>query len=164
MIKMAPVQYEQITLKGGLDQITPTLSLKPGVCRDAVNFESLEFGGYGRIGGYERYSGQPAPSAAVFSLLYVAAFTNIPSAGQTITNGAATGYIVAVGSNYVAVTKVVGSFITGDALLVGATPIGTSIDPVGALTPLLNAQYLNQAASAYRQVLSGDSRRLVIRP
>lgn len=150
MIKMAPVSYEQITLKGGLDQITPTLSLKPGVCRDAVNFECLEFGGYGRIGGYERYSGQPAPSAAVYSLLYVASFTNVPSAGQTITNGAATGYIVAVGGDYVAITKVVGSFVTGDALLVGATPIGTSIDPVGALTPQLNAQYLNQAAGVYR--------------
>lgn len=150
MIQMSPVNYELIALNGGLDQITPTLSLKPGVCRDAVNFEALEFGGYGRIGGYERFSGQPSPSAAVFSLLYVSSFTNVPSVGQTITNGTATGYIVGVGTNYVAITKVVGVFATGNALTVGATAIGTMIDPQGSVSALLNAQYLNQAASAYR--------------
>jgi len=150
MIKMAPVQYEQITLKGGLDQITPTLSLKPGVCRDAVNFEALEFGGYGRIGGYERFSGQPAPSAGVYTLLYVAAFTNTPAAGETITNGVATGRIIAVGADYVAITKVSGTFTTGDPLLVGATPIGTLVDPGTAPSLQLNAQYQNLAAAVYR--------------
>lgn len=150
MINMVPVNYEPITLKGGLDQITPTLSLRPGVCRDAVNFECLEFGGYGRIGGYERYSGQPSPSKATFSLLYVSTLTNTPSVGQTITNGAATGYIIAVGTNYVAITKATGTFATGNALLVGATPIGTVIAPQGALTAQVNAQYSNLSASVYR--------------
>jgi hypothetical protein len=152
MIKMPPVEYEQIQLQGGMDQITPTLSLKPGVCRDAVNYECLEFGGYGRIGGYERFSGQPSPSAAVYALLYVDSFTNTPSAGQTIENGTATasGYIIAVGSNYIAYTKSTGSFTVGDTLKVGATDIGTQVDPDGAVSSQLNAQYLNLAANAYR--------------
>jgi hypothetical protein len=152
MIKMPPVEYEVIALGGGLDQITPTLSLKPGVCRDAVNYECLEFGGYGRIGGYERYSGQPAPSAAVYALLYVAIFTNTPTVGQTITNAGATatGYVIAVGSNYIVFTKATGSFATGDTLKVGATVIGTLIDPQGAVSSQLNAQYLNLAANVYR--------------
>ena len=38
--QFAKVQYALIPLGGGLDQVTPTLSLKPGVARDAVNFEA----------------------------------------------------------------------------------------------------------------------------
>lgn len=150
--QMPPVNYELIALAGGVDQITPTLALKPGVLRDAVNFEALEYGGYGRIGGYERYNGKPAPSSAVYALLYVAGFASVPSVGQTITNaaGTATGYIIAVGANYLAYTKATGGFNTGDVLKVGATVIGTQIAPQGAMSPQLNAAYLNLAASAYR--------------
>lgn len=159
MIKMPPVQYEVISLGGGLDQITPTLSLKPGVCRDAANFECLEFGGYGRIGGYERYSGQPKPSAGIYSLLYVASFTNTPLVGQTITNAAATasGYIIAVGGDYIAFTKAAGTFTAGDTLKVGATVIGTQIAQPGALSSQLNARYLGLAANVYRADISAPT-------
>ena len=146
------VFYETMALKGGLDQITPTLSLPPGVLRDALNFECLENGGYGRIGGYERYSGQPAPSDAVYALLYVSSFTNTPSVGQTITNAGATatGTIIAVGNNYIAYTEATGAFTIGDTLKVGATVIGTLITPQGAMSSSVNAQYVNLAANVYR--------------
>lgn len=152
MITMPTVNYDLVALAGGLDQITPTLSLKPGVCRDSVNFECLEFGGYGRIGGYERYSGQPKPSAALYFLLYVTTFTNIPAVGQIITNqtGTATGQIIAVGSNFIAATKAVGSFVTGNTLKVGATTIGTLIASQGGMSAAVEAQYLNLAAKVYR--------------
>lgn len=158
-MQMPPVKYDMILLRGGLDQITPTLSLKAGFCRDALNFECLELGGYGRIGGYERFSGQPSPSSAVYSLLYVAAFSSIPLVGQTIANAGATatGYIVAVGSNYVAYTKATGSFATGDVLKVGATVIGTLIVPMGSVSPALNAGYLNLSASAYRSDIAAPA-------
>jgi hypothetical protein len=129
MIPMPPVKYERMTLAGGMDQITPTLSLPPGVVRDALNFECLEMGGYGRIGGYERYSGKPSPSDAVYTTLWITTFTNTPAVGATITNGTATGVIIAVGVNYVAITKQVGAFAVGDSLTVGATPIGTMVAP-----------------------------------
>lgn len=64
MIKMAPVQYDTIILDGGLDLITPTLRLKPGVLSDSSNFEVAVAGGYARIEGYERFDGQAAPSSA----------------------------------------------------------------------------------------------------
>ena len=150
MIPMPPVKYERIALVGGMDQITPTLSLPPGVVRDALNFECLETGGYGRIGGYERYSGKPSPSDAVYALLWVASFTNVPAVSSTITNGTATGVIIAVGTNYVAITKQSGSFAIGDALTVGGTPIGTSIAPTTTLSSAVNAQLVNLAANAYR--------------
>ena len=60
-----PVQYDLIRLSGGLDQVTPTLSLQPGVARRAANFECSINGGYTRIAGYERFDGRPSPSAAL---------------------------------------------------------------------------------------------------
>ena len=53
-----------IFLNGGLDEVTPPFELKPGVCRKMLNFEQSVFGGYRRIGGYERLDGQQKPSAA----------------------------------------------------------------------------------------------------
>lgn len=151
-IQMAPVLYEAIQLKGGMDQITPTLSLPPGYCRDSLNHEALETGGYGRIAGYERFSGQPKPSDAIYSLLWVSGFMNIPTVGQTITNATAlgTGQIIAVGSNYIAYTKATGAFTVGDTLKVGATVIGTMIAAAGGMTPEIDASYLNLAADVYR--------------
>ena len=153
------VQHETMAMKGGLDQITPTLSLPPGVLRDALNFECLENGGYGRIGGYERYSGEPSPSDAIYALLYVTSFTNTPSVGQTITNSGATatGYIIAVGTNYIAYTKETGTFVIGDTLKVGATVIGTLITPQGAMSSAVNAQYVNLAAAAYRSDITAPT-------
>jgi hypothetical protein len=69
---MPRVMYEMIALKGGLDLITPTLSLKPGVARDALNYECNVTGGYTRIAGYERFDGHASPSTAVYVILSVA--------------------------------------------------------------------------------------------
>jgi len=63
------VQYDLIRLMGGMDQVTPTLSLKPGVVRRATNFECAITGGYTRIAGYERFDGRPSPSAALYNIL-----------------------------------------------------------------------------------------------
>ena len=45
MDRMPRVLYDLIQLKGGLDQVTPTLSLPPGVVRRAANFEASITGG-----------------------------------------------------------------------------------------------------------------------
>ncbi len=52
------VQYDLIRLAGGLDQVTPTLTLPPGFARKAANFECNVSGGYTRIAGYERFDGR----------------------------------------------------------------------------------------------------------
>lgn len=164
-MQMPSVQYELIALEGGLNQISPTLAMSSGACKNASNFECLEFGGYGRIGGYERFSGQVAPSSASYTPLFINAFTNIPTVGQTITNVAAlvTGYIIAVESGYVIATKLTGSFAIDDVLMVGASVIGTVVAPSTAITSRLNARYTNLAANAYREDIvkptgSGDIR------
>jgi hypothetical protein len=144
---------------GGLDLLTPTLALQPGAMRDCLNFECSQNGGYGRIVGYERFDGHHSPSDAIFSLVQVVSFTNIPSLGDSITQATtgATGVVVAintVGTPYVILTKVTGTFDFASLLSVGATPIGNATTVTVVLTAMLIAQYTAAAADAYRSDIS----------
>lgn len=103
---------------GGLDLLTPNLSLHPGACRDIQNFEVSQNGGYGRIGGYERFDGRAAPSDASFTIVQVASFVNVPSVGDRVeqASSGATGTVAAVndtpGTYYMIVTETTGTFDT----------------------------------------------------
>lgn len=152
--RMSKVDYEPVYMRGGWDLSTPTLQLYPGALRDVQNFEmtATVAGGYQRIAGYERFNGEPSPSASSFSFIQVASFVNVPSVGQTLTGGtsSATGIILAVTGTYIIVTKQTLSFINTEALFVGATPIGNATPTTIALSPKLSAQYLQLAADLYR--------------
>ncbi len=152
MIKTVTVKYNIVQLKGGLDQITPTLNLPPGVVRDGVNFECSPSGGYSRVTGYERFDGHTSPSSAAYTLIQIDSFTNVPSVGNTITNqtGTPTAKVIVVTSQYIIVTKVTGTFSVGDTIKVGATVIGTYSTQTIMLTSLQDAQYINLAADDYR--------------
>jgi hypothetical protein len=151
--KAVPVQYDLITLAGGLDLVTPTLSLPPGVARDAVNFEVSVLGGYTRIAGYERYDGQPNPSDALYNLITVDDVSSI-SVGDTIENllSTASGFVIAINADTVVYTKASGSFIAGEDLYVSGSPVAevTAIGGSVAVDPATAAQYTNLAADAYR--------------
>ena len=103
---------------GGLDLLTPPLRLHPGAVRDILNFEVALNGGYSRIGGYERYNGLPAPSAATFFIVQVATYVTVPSVGEQIAQASsgATGTVAFVsnapGAYYMVVTETTGSFDT----------------------------------------------------
>src|SRR5574340_39105 len=154
-IPMSEVKYDVTPLGGGLDQLTPTMALAPGVCRDARNYECAVTGGYSRIAGHERYDGRAKPSGATYTIVQVSAFTNTPSVGQTLTGNTsgATGYIIVVGANYVGLTQIVGSFTNTEVVKVGATTIGTAVERTVVISSLLNAQYLNLAADVYRALI-----------
>lgn len=145
-----PVKYEVISLKGGLDQVTPTLSLPPGFLRDSLNVEASITGGYTRIKGYERFDGRPAPSDAVASGYGMSSVAGL-SAGDSVTIGAATAVVVSVNpaDNTVFFTKVVGSIITG-ATVNNGSPIGTITDFSGVLTAEGVATQKGLAANIYR--------------
>ena len=146
------VNYDLIRLGGGLDQVTPTLSLPPGVVRRAANFECSISGGYTRISGYERFDGRPSPSAANYNIL-VCALTGTVSVGNTIVglSSAATGVVIARTGNDVVITRETGTFLVSEGLSVSAVNVGTitSIDGVSA-DGLTDAQYQNLAADNYR--------------
>lgn len=153
-INMPPVKYDIVRLSGGMDLVTPTLSLAPGFARDSINFEQNQQGGYSRVQGYERVDGRPSPSDATFGVLQVA-FTGTIVVGNTITGGTsgATGVVfyVDVPGGIVAYTKATGSFQVAETLLVAAVPQATVVE-LGAPTTsaLFSAQMQNLAADVYR--------------
>lgn len=133
---LSKVVFDSILCGGGLDQVTPTLSLKNGVARQALNFECGVNGGYTRIGGYERFDGQTSPSGsgATGQIISVGSFVNVPTVGDTITSsGGASGYIVKVEASDLRIwmAKITGTFASGHSVSVSGTEIGT-IDSVAA--------------------------------
>jgi len=146
------VNYDLIRLGGGLDQVTPTLSLPAGVVRRAANFECSITGGYTRIAGYERFDGRPSPSSATYNIL-VCALTGTVSVGNTIVglSSAATGRVIARTGNDVVITRETGTFLATEGLAVSSVNVGTitSIDGVAA-DGLTDATYQNLAADNYR--------------
>jgi len=151
---MAPVKYDLIRLQGGLDLVTPTLSLKPGVLREATNFEVSPFGGYARISGYERVDGRPSPTGASYAIFTVTLTATI-SVGDTITGATSGSTAVVIATPDAAtlvVTKASASFTTSEALKVGGVSKGT-LTAVGSAISLdakTSAQYQQLAANCYR--------------
>lgn len=149
---MPVIKDDVTTLKGGLDQLTPTLALGPGLCREAVNFECAATGGYARVGGYERYDGRPSPSGGVYAIVQISSFVNTPTVGQTLTGATstATGTILELGDNYLVLLPLTGTFVDGEIVSVGVTMIGLTVSLTVSLSIQLQAQYLNLAADALR--------------
>ena len=146
------VQHDYIKLIGGLDLLTPTLSLKPGVLRDSLNYEVSVTGGYTRIAGYERFDGRPNPSDAAFAAITLSAVGTIV-AGDAIngqTSGA-TGVVIAVDGLVVYYTKSTGTFQVAENVRKGVTVQGTLTALGGGTTNAkTNALYRNLAADVYR--------------
>ena len=148
--QFSPIVIDRVDLKGGLDLVTPTLNLAPGMCRDALNFECSITGGYTRIAGYERYDGQTAPSAAGFASIALSATTLLANGNLIV--GQSSGATASVcGTTNLGVTlngvsflagSGSGTFLLGETVKVGATTIGTvtyadvSVSPKIALSAL----------------------------
>lgn len=147
-----PVKHDYIPLTGGYDLLTPTLSLKPGVLRDALNYEVSVNGGYTRIAGYERYDGRPNPSDAAFAAITVSAVGSI-SVGDAIngqTSGA-TGVVIAVDGLVVYYTKSSGTFTVTENVRKGVSVQGTVTAIGGGTTSAKTiAMYTALAADNYR--------------
>ena len=143
-IEMAPIKVATTMLgarvtqggvvPGGLDLLTPSLTLQSGALRDVLNFECSLNGGYGRIAGYERFNGMPAPSAASFAFVQVASFVNVPEVGSRISQvgTGATGTVALVnnvsGSRYMVVTQTAGSFNTTGVIVSAPTTFSVTED------------------------------------
>lgn len=146
------VNYDLIRLGGGLDQVTPTLSLPPGVARRAANFECSITGGYTRITGYERFDGRASPSDAVYNIL-VCALTGTVSVGNTVLglSSGATGYVIARSGNDVVITAESGVFLTTEGISVSSVNKGTITLVQGVSADgLTDATYKSLAAAYYR--------------
>lgn len=149
---MPRVLYDLIRLQGGMDQVTPTLSLPPGFVRRSTNFEASITGGYTRIAGYERFDGRPSPSAARYDV-FTCSLTGSVVVGNTIeglTSGH-TGVVILVSGNTVVITKKTGLFIDGETLRVAGVPVGTLTSQVSiSADALTDARWAGLAADNYR--------------
>ena len=154
-IQLAKVSYDTVILGGGLDQATPTLELDAAHVRNSLNYEAAVTGGYSRIAGYERFDGQKSPSTANVAVLFVASFVNVPAVGNTLLGGTsgATGAVIAVGANYIAITQQVGAFALGESLNVGTTVMGTYVVPANAIPIGTLAVYNYLATQVYRNYI-----------
>jgi hypothetical protein len=152
MFKAVPVNYDLIKLGGGLDQVTPTLSLPAGVARRAANFECSITGGYSRIAGYERFDGRPNPSDAIYNILSCTFIASV-AVGSTITGAlsAATGKVIFVDSTSIVTTKETGTFLSSEIVRVSGTDVATISVVLGVSADgLTDATYRNLAADDYR--------------
>lgn len=149
---LPPVQYDPITFSGGLDLITPAYSVQPGALRDCLNFAANPLGGYYRIPGYERFSGQPSPSAATFTMISATWSGVVPAVGEVATIGTLSGTISDVGIEYLTLTKVTGTVpVSGPSnIVVSATVRGTSAGLYGSITPKFASIQRAKAANIYR--------------
>lgn len=145
-------QFDVIPLAGGLDLATPQQSLKPGFCRDAINFECAASGGYTRILGYERFDGRPSPSGAAYSLLQIN-LTGSLAVGQTVvgfTSGS-TAEVSTIAPGLISVTRQAGSFTPGEQLRVGGVQQAIVTAVGGSMADALaDAGYLYAAGERYR--------------
>lgn len=149
--------FDSFVFRGGLDTETPRWEVPPGQVSESQNFEIGVNGGYVTSTGYEAFDGRPSPSSAIYTIVFVTISGEI-SVGDDITGGTstATGTVIAVVSSipaYLVATKVVGSFVSGENILVSAVVEAVSASagfPGGALSIILDAQYANLAADEYR--------------
>lgn len=149
---------------GGLDVVTPALSVDPGFAIAMVNYEPWFNGGYRRIDGYERFDGRAAPSDAEFTGFTVSSLTGI-SLGATLTGtvSGATGIVIGLdptGGTIVGVTAVSGTFqknegITATSATITSTPM-LSYAPSGTDPDtgyLYSSEWLAAAQNYYRNLI-----------
>lgn len=147
-------RHDFIDLDGGLDTETPPFKLASGRARTALNYEIKDKGGYRRVSGYERYDGQARPSDALYAVLNATSIGTY-ALGDTLTGATsgATGIIIAATATYFVLTKVTGTYVTGENLQISAVTQGVASSTQatsGASSSLLDAQYKNLAADEYR--------------
>ena len=156
--------------RGGLDLVTPAIEVNPSKLIAADNYESNQRG-YGRVDGYERFSGKQKPSTASYWFLNFDAGDLAISEGNTVTgaNSGASGLaiitaVVTSGSyaannavGYIVLMNVSGTFTNNDPLQVsGATKVtlnGTAVER-GASNDTDDATWMQDAAATARTAIA----------
>ncbi len=148
-------------LAGGLDLVSPAISLDPGKVIDSQNYEPYIQGGYRRITGYERYDGRPSPTAQPYWILPVSTATGF-TVGGTITGSSSgtTGVVLGIFSNvtgesytnYLVLGRVAGSGFTTLDTVAGQSVLAIPIQNAASV-PSDHADYALLAANDYRTLI-----------
>ena len=122
-IPKAKVKVEYVSLRGGLNTESIASLMPAGEFIQGNNYLCSANGGYDRIGGYERFSGQPAPSDAVYYRCPCTYINPLLNVGDTITGVLGMARVITVGSNYINTTQLVGSFGLTEIFMVNGLPM-----------------------------------------
>ena len=117
-------QIKYYPFNGGLDLVTPALSVDPGFALAMEAYEPWYNGGYRRVDGYERFDGRAKPSAAMQYGIAMSSLTGVTigtAMGTTTINPALAGTGVTSGAT--------GQFVQGVA--VGAPTTSPTRRPSG---------------------------------
>ena len=149
---------EYYPLGGGLDLLTPAISMPPGKVISCQNYEPQIGGGYRRVAGYQRFSGKTGPSASDYYLMGITLTGSIAN-GVTVTGltSAATGVSLGIYGTNLILGRVTGTFVTGEALQVAAVTQATSTSAAvvrGASSSSDDADYKALAAADQRALIA----------
>jgi hypothetical protein len=152
-------------LLGGLDVVTPPLSVNPGKALAMVNYEPWYNGGYRRVPGFERFDGRPKPSAATYQGMQVDTVIGL-SLGQAVTgsDSSETGEICGIwdddgsfGFDAIGITKASGTFTAADTFAGGTNSV-TNIPAVRyAPSNALDDIWLLEAQNNYRSDITAPA-------
>lgn len=136
--------------EGGLTLVTPAIQMPPGMMIAGSNFEPWINRGYRRMRGYERLDGRPEPHLATWWKICLADIGSY-AVGETITGdtSGATGVIVSITGNCVAVTKVTDTFQVDEGIDTATTTI-TSVAENGAINATEFETFRQAAQEEYR--------------
>lgn len=158
-MKTAPIVEtltDAVALNGGVDLVSASLAAKPGTVRGSINYEQMIEGGYQSAGTYERFDGRARPSDATFVVMRPSGAFAIATLLTTLqgATSAAAGTVIASTADYIVVTAVTGTFVAGEVVAVGASPIGTVLDFGFPVSQGLNNRFAALAANVYRSSIT----------
>ena len=157
-IPFPKVRQDYYPLGGGLDLVTPAITIEPGKVIDSQNYEPAIGGGYRRIDGYERYDGRSAPTGSPYWILPVNVTTAVAIGSSIIgLTSSATAVVLAIFPTYFVAGRVTGLFVAGETYTYLAANKGTitsSQQQNGATLPSDHADYLLLAANDTRQLIA----------
>ena len=147
-VKVLP---DAAVIKGGMDIVVSPMFAKPGTARLAYNYEFSVNGGVDRVRGIEPFDGRTSPSLASFQLIQCTATISGIAVGNTVTgaSSAATGKVIYVSADKLAVTRVTGTF-TAEGLKVGGITKATVSDLSPSLDGFLDNALSKLAADDYQ--------------
>ena len=127
---------EYFPLGGGLDVVTPALSIAAGRAIALVNFEPWYNDGYRRVDGFERFDGRPRPHLQTFIGFDLVDATGLTE-GTVLTgdSSGATGTVIGISGDSIGVTKVTGTFVAGEDLNTAAYTIDAGSTPTERAAP-----------------------------
>jgi hypothetical protein len=160
------IDTQYVRFKGGLDLKTPVLSIDPGACLDAMNYQPGLFGGYERIEGFERSDGRAAPSEQVYYAMGLG-WNTPPAPGLAIVGTTSGASAIVLGTEIddtldivtvVILAKVVGTFLVGETVQTGGGGLPLLLTMTYPRNPSSGANYFEVTSAPVARGL-GDNMR-----